>query len=46
LGIVEIMFDPDGRLWINGLAGGLSDTGKRLSAKRGEAHRACRRRSW
>jgi type IV secretion system protein TrbB len=29
--IVEIMLNPDGRLWIDRLAGGLEDTGKRLS---------------
>jgi type IV secretion system protein TrbB len=34
--IVEIMLNPDGRLWIDRLTGGLSDTGKRLSAKGGE----------
>jgi type IV secretion system protein TrbB len=34
--IVEIMLNPDGRLWIDRLAGGLSDTGKRLSAQDGE----------
>jgi type IV secretion system protein TrbB len=28
--IVEIMLSPDGRLWIDRLTGGLSDTGKRL----------------
>jgi type IV secretion system protein TrbB len=34
--IVEVMLNPDGRLWIDRLAGGLSDTGKRLSAEDGE----------
>src|SRR5579871_4505251 len=34
--IVEVMLNPDGRLWIDRLAGGLSDTGKRLSAEHGE----------
>jgi type IV secretion system protein TrbB len=34
--IVEIMLNPDGRLWIDRLTGGLSDTGKRLSARDGE----------
>jgi type IV secretion system protein VirB11 len=34
--IVEIMLNPDGRLWVDRLAGGLSDTGKRLSAEDGE----------
>jgi P-type conjugative transfer ATPase TrbB len=35
-GIVEIMLNPDGRLWIDRLAGGLADTGERLSAVDGE----------
>jgi P-type conjugative transfer ATPase TrbB len=30
-GIVEIMLNPDGRLWIDRLAGGLEDTGCRVS---------------
>jgi type IV secretion system protein TrbB len=34
--IVEIMLNPDRRLWIDRLTGGLSDTGKRLSAEDGE----------
>jgi type IV secretion system protein TrbB len=34
--IVEVMLNPDDRLWIDRLAGGLSDTGKRLSAEDGE----------
>ena len=34
--IVEIMLNPDGRMWIDCLTGGLSDTGKRLSAEDGE----------
>ncbi len=34
--IVEIMLNPDGRLWIDCLTGKLSDTGKRLSAEDGE----------
>jgi Protein of unknown function (DUF3363) len=34
--IVEIMLNPDGRLWIDRLIEGLSDTGKRLSAEDGE----------
>ena len=34
--IVEIMLNPDGRLWIDRLSEGLSDTGKRLSAEDGE----------
>ena len=35
--IVEVMLNPDGSLWIDRLAGGLADTGKRLSAADGEA---------
>jgi type IV secretion system protein VirB11 len=34
--IVEVMLNPDGRLWIDRLAEGLSDTGERLSAADGE----------
>ena len=34
--IVEVMLNPDGRLWIDRLAGGLSDTGERLSPGDGE----------
>jgi hypothetical protein len=34
--IVEVMPKPDGRLWIDRLAGGRSDTGKRPSAEDGE----------
>jgi len=34
--IVEIMLNPDGRLWIDRLAGGLFDTGERLSPGDGE----------
>lgn len=34
--IVEIMLNPDGRLWVDRLAGGLADTGERLSAADGE----------
>jgi type IV secretion system protein TrbB len=30
-GIVEVMLNPDGRLWIDRLAGGLEDTGCRVS---------------
>jgi type IV secretion system protein TrbB len=36
LGIVEVMLNPDGRLWIDRWAGGLSDTGKRLAAQDAE----------
>jgi P-type conjugative transfer ATPase TrbB len=34
--IVEVMLNPDGRLWIDRLSDGLSDTGERLSAANGE----------
>lgn len=34
--IVEVMLNPDGRLWVDRLADGLSDTGERLSAADGE----------
>lgn len=34
--IVEIMLNPDGRLWLDRLGEGLSDTGERLSACDGE----------
>jgi type IV secretion system protein VirB11 len=34
--VVEVMLNPDGRLWVDRLAGGLSDTGLRLSAADGE----------
>jgi type IV secretion system protein VirB11 len=30
--IVEVMLNPDGRLWIDRLAGGLEDTGNYMSA--------------
>lgn len=35
-GIVEVMLNPDGRLWVDRLSEGLSDTGERLSAADGE----------
>src|SRR5260370_37642599 len=35
-GVVEVMLNPDGRLWIDRLAGGLVDTGERLSPSDGE----------
>ena len=35
-GIVEVMLNPDGRLWIDRLASGLADTGRRLSPQDGE----------
>ena len=31
LGVVEIMLNPDGRLWIDRLSGGLEDTGSRIA---------------
>lgn len=34
--IVEIMLNPDGRLWLDRLTAGLEDTGERLSADDGE----------
>ncbi|SEO40706.1 type IV secretion system protein VirB11 [Rhodopseudomonas pseudopalustris] len=34
--IVEVMLNPDGRLWIDRLAAGLVDTGEHLSARDGE----------
>ncbi|SDD89936.1 type IV secretion system protein VirB11 [Sphingomonas sp. YR710] len=34
--IVEVMLNPDGRLWIDRLSDGLADTGQRLSAADGE----------
>jgi type IV secretion system protein VirB11 len=34
--VVEVMLNPDGRLWIDRLAGGLSDTGQRMSPADGE----------
>ncbi|WP_158917629.1 P-type conjugative transfer ATPase TrbB [Caulobacter sp. S45] len=34
--IVEVMLNPDGRLWIDRLSGGLEDTGQRLSPADGE----------
>jgi type IV secretion system protein VirB11 len=34
--IVEVMLNPDGRLWIDRLLSGLADTGQRLSASDGE----------
>ena len=35
-GVVEVMLNPDGRLWVDRLAEGLIDTGERLSAADGE----------
>jgi P-type conjugative transfer ATPase TrbB len=34
--IVEVMLNPDGRLWVDRLTEGLADTGERLSAADGE----------
>jgi len=34
--VVEVMLNPDGRLWIDQLSCGLSETGERLSAADGE----------
>src|SRR5690349_8602074 len=34
--VVEVMLNPDGRLWIDRLSEGLSDTGARLSPADGE----------
>jgi P-type conjugative transfer ATPase TrbB len=34
--IVEVMLNPDGRLWVDRLSGGLADTGERLAAVDGE----------
>jgi Flp pilus assembly CpaF family ATPase len=35
--VVEVMLNPDGRLWIDRLAGGLADTGEHLSPSDGES---------
>ncbi|WP_336810148.1 P-type conjugative transfer ATPase TrbB [Bosea sp. MMO-172] len=34
--VVEVMLNPDGRIWIDRLSEGLSDTGERLSPAEGE----------
>lgn len=34
--IVEVMLNPDGRLWVDRLSGGLEDTGQNMSAADGE----------
>ncbi|HEX4179429.1 MAG TPA: P-type conjugative transfer ATPase TrbB [Caulobacteraceae bacterium] len=34
--IVEVMLNPDGRLWVDRLSGGLADTGAKLSSADGE----------
>ncbi len=36
LAVVEVMLNPGGRLWVDRLSEGLSDTGERLSAADGE----------
>lgn len=35
-GVVEVMLNPDGRIWIDRLSEGLADTGERLSPADGE----------
>src|SRR5436309_9508154 len=35
-GVVEVMLNPDGRLWIDRLSSGLEDTGRRISVADGE----------
>ncbi len=35
-GVVEVMLNPDGRVWIDRLSEGLSDTGERLAPEDGE----------
>jgi hypothetical protein len=35
-GVVEVMLNPDGRLWVDRLTEGLIDTGERLAAADGE----------
>jgi len=48
-GIVEVMLNPDGRLWIDRLAGGIEETDCRVTPADAErivrlvAHRACRK---
>jgi len=34
--VIEVMLNPDGRLWVDRLGDGLADTGERLSAADGE----------
>ena len=38
--IVEVMLNPDGRLWIDRVSSGLTDTGEGLSARDGERIKA------
>src|SRR6266478_8952757 len=40
--IIEVMLNPDGRLWIDRLSGGLAETTERLSAPDGERHPSAR----
>lgn len=35
-GVLEVMLNPDGRIWVDRLSEGLADTGERLSAADGE----------
>jgi type IV secretion system protein VirB11 len=35
-GVVEVMLNPDGRLWVDRLTDGLVETGEHLSAADGE----------
>lgn len=35
-GVVEVMLNPDGRLWLDRLKGGMTETGEQLSAADGE----------
>ena len=35
-GVVEVMLNPDGRLWVDRLAGGLEDTGVRIASANAE----------
>ncbi|MBC7042256.1 Flp pilus assembly complex ATPase component TadA, partial [Salmonella enterica subsp. enterica serovar Enteritidis] len=34
--VIEVMLNPDGRLWVDRLGEGISDTGELLSAADGE----------
>jgi len=38
--VIEVMLNPDGRLWIDRLSSGLADTGEVVSAPDGGAHRS------
>ena len=40
--IIEVMLNPDGRLWIDRLSGGMAETTERLSAPDGERHPSAR----